>query len=280
MAKEAAILIADLHVNSTLGLCKPGIHHDDGGIYHLNKVQQWLWQTWEECLDDIADLTTGYYKNLILPGDLIELDTKARSWQVISANPVVTIGHAIDILEPVVDSADETFVVRGTEAHTGKSAWGEEQIARDFDTRPDPETGSHSWWHLRAEFGGVKFDVAHHANMGNLPWTYANAGNKLAITTMYEYMEWGETPPDIVARAHQHRFVDSGRTYDTRGIYLPAWQFKTAFLHRIGKANARPSIGALVFLCDDGEYTWHDLRYKPQRSKAWRSMQESLPNMN
>lgn len=273
MAKEAVILIADLHCNSTLGLCKPGLQRDDGELYELNQIQRWLWHTWEKFLDDVDGLVNGYRVNLILVGDLVELDSKARSWQIISKNPSTAIHLCVDIIEPLVQVADTVFILRGTEAHSGRSAWSEEEIAKDLKAEPEPDTGARSWWHLRAGFSGVSFDIAHHAPMGNLFWTYGNSAPRLAIGTMMDYMDWGERPPDIVARAHNHRFADSGRTYSTRGIFLPGWQFHTAYLHRLGKANARPHIGACVFLCDDGKYKFHDLRYRPVRSEAWKSKQ-------
>lgn len=269
MAKEAVVQVADLHINSTLALAKPGILRDDGDVYLPNLTQKWLWTQWEMCLTDIENLTKGYHVNLVLVGDIIELDAKTRSWQIISRNPATALSHTIDVLEPLVKMADTTFVLRGTEAHTGQSAWAEEEIARDIDAEAEPNSRTKSWWHLRADFSKVTFDIAHHHSMGNLPWTYANAANKLAFTVMQDYIDWGEKPPDVATRAHNHRFADSGRTYPTRGIFLPAWQFHTAYLHRVGKANARPHVGACVFLCDNGEYKFHDLIYTPRRSKPW-----------
>lgn len=273
MTKEAVVFLADLHANSTLALCKPGIYRDDGEVYSLNLIQQWLWRTWGRCLDDIDSLTTGYYRTLILAGDLVDLDTKHRSWQTISRNPATAIDISISILEPVASKYNDVFVVRGTEAHTGKSAWAEEQIAVMLGATPSPTTSTRSWWHLRARFSGVYFDIAHHASMGGLAWTYANAANKLAMVTMIDHMNWEEKPPDVVVRAHNHQFADSGRTFRTRAVFLPAWQFHTAYLHRIGKANARPHIGACVFLCEDGEYKLHDLRYRPPRNEPWQREQ-------
>lgn len=270
MAKEAVVLIADTHINSALGLCKPGTILDDGGSYSLNTVQKFLWKSWEQFLKDVDELTNGYQKNLVLAGDIVELDSKGRSWQTITQNPSTAVSMAVDIFEPLVSEMDTTFVIRGTEAHTGKSAWGEEELAKDFDTEPDPQTKQKSWWHLRASFSGVRFDIAHHATMGRLPWTYANSANKLAFVTIIEYVNWGEDPPHVVARAHNHQFADSGRTYMTRGVFLPAWQFHTSYLHRIGKANALPDIGGCIFLCDNGEYKFIDLRYRPQRSPEWK----------
>lgn len=270
MTKEAVLFIADTHINSTFGLCKPGARADDGNSVQLNTVQKWLWYTWEHFLDEAFDLMEGCNKTLVLDGDIIELDSKNRSWQTMTKNPSTTLTYGIEVLEPVVSRVDTLFILRGTEAHTGKSAWGEEELAKDLGAEVCEETDTFSWWHLRADFGGVSFDVAHHYPMGHLPWTYGNAANKLAATTMIEYAEWDEAPPDVVIRAHNHRFADSGRTLKTRGMFLPCWQYHTAYLHRLGKPNARPHIGGCVFICEDGEYKFYDLLYKPKRSGQWK----------
>jgi len=270
MAKEAVIFIADTHCNSTLGLCAPGLYRDDGEPYQLNDIQLWLLRTFEQCQDDIENLTKDYYTHLVLAGDIVDLDSKQRSWQTISRNPSLAVENAHAVLEPLLHRVDNVFVLRGTEAHTGISAYGEEELARDIDAEPDPERHKYSWWHLRAEFSRVSFDIAHHANMGGLPHTYATAAMRLVTETMYYYNEWGETPPDYVVRAHNHRYADSGLTFPTRGIYLPCWQFKTSYIHRIGKANGKPQIGAVVIRCDNGESDLKKLMYKPPRSKPWR----------
>jgi len=271
MAREATILISDTHTNSTLALAKPGVCLDDGTPYQLNTIQRWLLPVWEQCLDDIETLTKGYHRNVLLNGDIVDVDAKDRTWQMITKNPAMAKRHACEVLEPVVDMSDTLFVMRGTEAHTGTDAYLEEEIAENFDAERNPDTGQYSWWHLRAKFSGVTFDVAHHYGMGRLAHTYANSANKLAFNTMWHYIDWGEKPPDLVIRAHNHRFADSGRTYDTRAIFCPAWQYHTPYLYRLGAANDRPHIGALVFLCeDDGSYKFHDLLYRAKRSKPWR----------
>lgn len=271
--RESVILLADLHINSTLGLCMPGVVRDDGDRYDLSAIQLWLWHTWEKCLDKIKEITTSYRRNIVLVGDLTDLDIKGRSTQLVTMNPSTVLRVTADILDPVAKMADCFFVVRGTEAHSGKSGWSEEEVARDLGAVKDPSTGDSAWWQLRADFGGIRFDIAHHASMGQLPWTYGNSAMKLAITTMNEYADWGEPAPHVVARAHAHRFADSGLTYPTRAFFLPAWQWSTtSYLHRLGKSNARPHIGALVFLIEDGSYVVHDLRFKPKREPIWKKL--------
>jgi hypothetical protein len=43
--RDGLLLVANLHINSTTGLCPPdGIELDDGGRYLPSKPQRWLWQ--------------------------------------------------------------------------------------------------------------------------------------------------------------------------------------------------------------------------------------------
>ena len=268
---EAVVLVADTHTNSLMGLAPPKVQRDDGSPVGVSKVRRWLSHTWERSWADVHEyIKDSEHKTLIINGDAAELDAKGRTTRIISRNPATILRMCIDLWEPVVSEFDDLFVIRGTEAHTGNAGWVEEALADDLGAIKDTDTDMSSWWHLRGMFGGVKFDVAHHAPMGSLPWTYATAPARYAAQVMWEYeIEWGEKAPDVVVRAHNHRFAESGRTYPARVFSLPCWQFPTAFVHRLGKANARPHIGSLAFLCENKKYQWEDFRYQPRRSKAW-----------
>lgn len=273
MDKEAVLLIADSHINSKVGLMPPGIIDAEGTLFERNKIQKWLWRTWTQHLDEVEKLISGYKLTVILNGDILELDDKQRSWQLHDRNPSTVLDMARNVFVPLLTSFDaKLIVIRGTEAHTGKNAWIEDELAKDLGAIPDKDSGSASWWHFRGSFSGVLFDIAHHSNMGNLYHTFPNTGNRIAVETMLEYSEWkwNEKLPNYVVRSHNHRFADSGRTYPVRVISTPCWQFKTAFLHRIGKPNAMPDIGSLLFLLDNGQSTFYDMRYKPKRSSPWR----------
>ena len=46
------VTFADMHVNSTTGLCPPTVRLDDGGYYYHSQAQlRDLWQPWNECLE-------------------------------------------------------------------------------------------------------------------------------------------------------------------------------------------------------------------------------------
>lgn len=272
MDKVANIFVSDSHTNSTVGLMPPSVNLDDGGTYRASKSQRWMWRSWLDFNDWAKDLTKGYRRIVHVVGDAGELDTKRRSWQIVTSNPTTVLDMMYRTYEPILDWVDGAMIYRGTPAHVGKSSFLEEKFAEDLDIAiKDDERDTFSWWHARFTSAGVRFDVAHHARMGGLPWTERNAANKLAAVTMYRYLEMGQPPPNVIIRADQHRWADSGGNFDdVFAVYLPCWSLKTEFVYRIGQENSVPRIGGAVFLCEDGEYTWRKRIYQPRMTNLWR----------
>lgn len=270
--RQAVICLADTHINGKTGLCPPNVIDDDGDIHIQNLIQEWLWFTWEKFIEDIKRITKDMYKVVIFNGDIVDLDAKNRSKQMVSRNPAVILQMAKQAIDPLIKIADKSFFVRGTEAHVGSSAWIEEMLAREYRSVRDKEFGRSSWWHLRAAFSGVKFDIAHHFSTGTLPYTYANGMARLVQVTRLNYLDWGEEPPDVIIRGHRHKHIDTGTTFRTRGVSLPCWQYHNAYLYRIGKENDIPHIGGSIFICKDGEHEYIPLIYRPKRSPIWKSM--------
>jgi len=255
------ICVSDLHINSSVAICPPVVNLDDGGTYHASRGQRWLWECWKEF--SLAVKTLSGRKVLLLCGDLGELDVKRRSNQLITVNKATILNIVLDTLAPLVDAVDSLIVIRGTMAHTGKSQWLEEAIARQYDHAVhDKACDNASWYHFRGEIGGVKVDAAHHVSMGGLPWTAPNAANKLAFRVMSAYsMDYKQAPPDYAYRAHNHRYADSGNNYECKAIILPCWSLITEFGYRVGRELDLADIGGVI----NGEL----IRYKPRIGRIW-----------
>jgi hypothetical protein len=268
--KSAVIVVGDLHINSKVALSPPRVQLDEGGSYHSSRGQRWLWRSWNDFWDQVKDDTKGYRRIVVFNGDMGELDINRRSYQLITPNKATITGMVLDTLEPAIALADLIYVIRGTQAHTGKSAWLEEDIAQDLDNAV--HDGGASWWHLRAVASGVKFDICHHASMGGLPWTEKNAANKIAKIVVDRYMiDMEQKPPDITIRSHNHRWNDSADNFKTRAICLPCWSMMTEYGYRIGKENSIADVGGAVVFCEDGEYTVKKYKYIPPESRrVWR----------
>lgn len=263
MTQTTLVIAADLHINSTVGLCKPVVNLDDGGTYHASRSQCWLWECWLDFTAQ-AEAAPGR-KVLILNGDLGDLDTKRRSYQLVSPNKATVLSLLIDTLEPLLSVADAVYIVRGTLAHTGKSAWLEEAIGKDIDTAVK-NGEQYSWYHIRGAVEGVRLDISHHTSMGGLPWTEKHAAMKLAEKVVWRYMiDMKQPPPDLAVRSHNHRKSDSFDNYETRGITTSAFQLLTEYAYRTGRENDLADVGGMLIPCENGKYTYNNhINYRPK----------------
>lgn len=251
MATVLAI-VSDLHCNSTVALCPPVINLDDGGTYKASEQQRWIWRQWRLFWGMVNEARADRLI-VILNGELAD-DNRHATTQLVTRNPADMMRLSIECLRPMLDIApDAIYVTRGTEAHSGASAWLDEAIAKDIGAVPSlPDVSSH--WQLRLKVDGVRLDVAHHppGGGGRLPWTRANYANRLAIQAWMEAAMSKEKPPDLYIRGHVHAPGDSYETQPTRAVILPSWQLTTSYGHRIG-GGVLPVGGAFV-TCDDGQY--------------------------
>ena len=269
MTKLTIGFLSDLQTNSTVGLCPPVVNFDDGGTYHYSKLQRQLWYDYLGFRDRLKSAKSDGELYLVFNGDLHDGDHHQTS-QIITRNPATMQNIAADVIDPLAQIANKMFLVRGTEAHVGKSASMEEDIAKDFNFEKNGK--KRSWWHLVSRFKGHWFDIAHHTSMGSTPVGKGNAANKLAVETIFEYANRGQKPPDYVIRSHVHRHSDSYDNYITRAIILPCWQYGTAFVHRIAPGKLA-TIGGMIWEKEDGKPpTWTAVIYEPKKDEevVWR----------
>ncbi len=266
MKRLTVAIVSDLQTNSTVGLCPPTINLDDGGTYRSSRGQRWLWHNWCEYIERVQSAKGDGDLYIALDGDLSDGDHHGIG-QIISRNRATMRRNAAEVIDPLARLSDKMFFIRGTEAHAGKSAEFEEQLAEDFGAERDGNNWS--WWWLVAEWRGKKVDLAHHTSMGSTPAGRGNAANKLAVETIFNYAARHETAPHFVFRAHVHRYADSGENYPTRAVILPCWQFATSYVHKIA-AGSLPSVGGMILTIEDGSYHLESVIYPPERTRVWR----------
>jgi len=271
--RAALIAFSDTHINHIYGLGAPVFHPSNGEEIRANPIRRELWDNWNKFWDIAMRLTDGWPRVGAIVGDAVENDTKARSPQVlITQNPADALRMAADdVLTPKLSLLDALLFIGGTEAHTGQGAWCEEVIAQDYDhTIRDEGRNAAMWPHFYGKFGGVSFDIAHHASMGGVRRGLAGAAGRLAYDVMTAYiLDWQLPPPQLVLRAHNHRRADSGLTHATRAYMLGCFQYKTAYSHRINKGFEMPNLGGVVILCERGEYQLHPIVVNPRKPKIW-----------
>lgn len=274
MARKASrsVVIAvtsDLHCGSTVALCPPVIHLDDGGEYRASKAQLWLWENWRDFWGrvDAQRKALGASLYQVYNGDMTEGDHH-KTTQILSGNPTAQATVVNEVMRvPLALKPEGIIVVRGTEAHVGASACYEERIASGlrkdgYKVLVDDATGNASHWHFEMDVQGVRFDFAHHGRVGARPWTKPNAVHALAMEIFYNAAANARPFPHLAVRSHMHQYVDTHDSHPTRLIQMPAWQLATAFIHRIAP-NALADVGGLIITVTEGEMTVEPVRYRP-----------------
>lgn len=266
------VVVSDLHVNSTIGLCPSRVTLDDRGEYVASKAQSgYLLRNWRRFWNDVEALKASSRAERVivaLAGDAVD-DNRHSKAQLITVNRGTIVDLAEKVLELAIELADELLVVRGTEAHVGGSGELEELAARRIGATPDPVTGLSSSWSLLVEIEGVLFDIAHHPpTAGYRPYTRAPAAARAAFILRSQYQEEGTRVPDVAIRGHTHYYQPGPREPKPEFFYCPPWQLCTAFGHRLGGGRIEP-VGGLTFVCRGGSYQFKALRYRPPRVRPW-----------
>ena len=146
-----------------------------------------------------ADLIT------LFNGDAIE-GQHHKTTQIMSGNPNAQAAAWNEIIRvPLALKPKHIVMTRGTSAHVGESASGEERIADGLrrDKRPivsDPETGAASLWHWYADLQGVRIDATHHGRIGQREHTRASGMALYAHDVHLSYTKRGELPPHLAFR--------------------------------------------------------------------------------
>jgi hypothetical protein len=266
LSEKTLLVLADLHMGASVALCRPVVGLDDGGSYHASAAQLFLWRSWENLLEQVTRKKVGELL-LDLNGDIIEGDAKNRSIQLITRNKATLLRHAAEVLDPLVKMSAGLYFKRGTEAHSGNSGEWEEELALDLGAAQCPETNTASWWSMRYEVEGVRFDTAHHprSNGGGRPQNRFSMIDALASDTVFSYAnDRREEPPDLVIRSHIHTYKDSYDHFRTRAITTPCWSLFTAHTYRTGIAPTLPDIGGILIHCSAGRYEVDVIRYQPK----------------
>ncbi len=259
------VVVSDLHVGCQLGLCSPDApHKDEGGHYALSKAQQVVWSWWEEFWDVwVPQVTHGEPYAVAVNGDTLDGAHHGATHQW-THNLSDQRREAERILRPVVERAARFFMIRGTEAHVGKSASDEEELARHLGAEPndDGQYCRHEMW---IRIGRGLAHLAHHVGTAG-SMHYESTALMRELTEAYvESGRWGNEPPDWVVRSHRHRNAEV-RVQTKKGFATVcttgAWQIKTPFAYRVaGARQALPQIGGTLLRCGDEDlYTRHFIK--------------------
>ncbi len=265
---------ADSHSASRVGLCPPIFYLEapEGGRLECKATpgQLALWEAWCTYWDKMKRQKKKLRAKLeaLHVGDGLD-DAKNAKAELVSANKTDILRIAAQVFEPVVDAADEVFMLRGTEWHVGEAGWLEEQLAQKIGAVPSPD-GTASWWVLRRVIEGVRIHAAHHPpSRATKPRTENGATNFSSADLKTWYQDMEQEVPDIGLFGHVHYAGDSGAVKKPRVFYLPGWQMTTSFTAKIGMAGIVRPIGGWWFVIQDGHYTVEREIWNWKKESVW-----------
>lgn len=254
--KKAIIVVSDLHVGSYTGLLPAGgIKLDTGNPMLPSKAQQMLIDFWEHFWSVFVPFSTKGCKKIkvVINGDAID----GNHHEAVDLIPNIETQRKAceEILKPIRERYDQFVMVRGTEAHGGKSDQDTESIAKNLKAEIDKETGNYSTYQYWTECEGVLFQFAHHIGTTSSAAYETSAPMRELVAGLVESAQWGQRMPDVFVRSHRHRFIPvripASNNKDISLFITPAWQLRTPHVEKIDRMRL-PHIGGLVFICEDG----------------------------
>lgn len=263
------VVVSDKHAGCQMGLCPPsGVTLDGGGTYTPSRLQQIVWKWWEEWWNTwVPEYTKGEDYVVVDCGDALDgIPHKAKTPISQNLNDQQVIAESIML--PVLENpkCKGYYHIRGTEAHTGKSAEEEEKLAKTLGAIPTEE-GRFSRWELWLRVGEALVNFSHHIGTTASDFYETTALQKEIVSAFVEAGRWGDEPPDLIVRGHRHRHSET-KVATHKGnamvVVCPGWQLKTPYVHKITTGRVgQPQIGGIVIRAGHTDKIY-------VRNKVWR----------
>jgi len=248
------VLFADTHFGCQMGLCPTGgVALDAGGRYRPTRFQRKLARWWREFWEEwVPSVTEGEPYAVINDGDTLDGRHHGATTQW-SQNIADQYKAALEMVTPVAEGARcGYFHLRGTDAHGGIEGEYEEMLARALGAVPNAE-GQYArqelWKTVVRGRNRRIIHVTHHIGVTGSQQYESTAVHKEHVAAYVEAAQWGHKPPDMIVRAHRHRYFRTEPASDKEGnlsFVLPGWQGKTGFIYRTGSRQSQPQFGGAV----------------------------------
>jgi len=257
------VCISDTHIGCKLALMSPaGAVLDEGNTVLPSAFQLRMWEHWRYFWDEWVPMAThGEPFAVVHNGDAIDgvHHQGTTQWSQCLADQRT---HAELILGPVVAACEGRYYhIRGTEAHVGKSATEEEQLAKSLGAVRSRD-GHYARWDLWKTFGDHLLNFSHHIGTTSSAQAETTALTGELASAFTEAGQWGHRPPSVIVRSHRHRQSEirlpASWGYATV-LVTPAWQGKTPYVHRLkqGRTGTPQVGGSLIRIGDEELHTRH-----------------------
>jgi len=251
---KAIIAISDTHVGGFEGLCPgDGIQLDSGNRFMPSKFQSYVWECWEHFWHHWVPAQTKHAKRIVVVHNGDVVDGNHHEAVNLLGNVATQEKAAVRILKPIADKYP-LYMVRGTEAHGGKSEQSTERVAETLKCQEDKDTGNRTWWQVWLDIDGRVFQFAHHIGTTSSAAYETSAPMRELVAGLVESAQWKQRLPDVFVRSHRHRFLPISIPSVNGRIQLvvtPAWQLRTPMIERVDRMRL-PHIGGVIFRVEDG----------------------------
>ena len=245
------IVVSDMHIGSTLGLCTPKVILDNEGEYCFTKDQKWLWRSWCDFWSKFVPETIGEKTeyDIVLNGDLLD-NFHHQETALFSSNTADQVRCAYDVLtdDQVVRKMRHVYVIRGTEAHAGKAGQLEEKLSKLINARS--LNGIKSTWSRTLSLGEHDVHFAHHIGVTFSPLSISAAPCRELISSCLACSGAGRKVPSLLVRSHRHMYSQLSIGWGNREVGIvctPGWQLATAYVSKHSPSH-KADIGGVVLL--------------------------------
>jgi hypothetical protein len=220
------LVISDIHCGSDTALAPPvvklraGNHVTPGENLH----QRWLWHEYQRCLDRFFEYAKGDPFCAVFNGDICE-GVHHGTTELIELEKERHLGIAVEATRQIWEKATRSYVVEGTQCHTGhlEHLFAEMIGAEKPADSPDGHYAPHKWLF---EMHGCLVDATHHMPATSRAYLEAGAMSITRGNALLNAVRAGHRPAQVYLRGHRHVpgiYSDHHSLFGVTG----AWQFLT-----------------------------------------------------
>ena len=268
MRKIIAVL-SDMHAGHSLGLCNPEAMIFDTAPepaeeipVSINSWQQYLWEEiFLTGIDGIKNIAGDDEVHLVSLGDVTQGSKYPSHLTATSdGNQCRIAASNLAVITKELSVKRVTMVV-GTSAHVGEEFGLTHATAsilkNEHETQLEHIDVSQ---HAVLDVHGYQIDLAHHGSSGGgRQWLRGNIVRYEAISQILEYIENGETPPDMFLRGHFHDEILETITRKINGdikefkyVIIPSMTGMNAYARKVTRSRPTVTNGMVAIEVVDG----------------------------
>lgn len=210
--RRILLAMADMHSGHKMGLLSPEVvlvrETDDGESEYwtpeLGATQRWLWECYEWCLDEAAELAGDDEIVVLHAGDATQGDYHSGAMKDVTRDDQREIARVNLSRAARMRQVLAMRLTTGTAVHVPDAA--EAKIAAALNGKDGVEVRAAH--HERLMLDGVLFDVAHHGPPpGVRDWLKGNTALYYLKSCIYADRRLGKEPSRVYVRGHFHEYV-------------------------------------------------------------------------